>query len=76
MVLKEHELLQIDEQFIRRLLEKNPDALAELSIHLTNDLKEALERLNQNSSNRSKPSGCLASWDKEAGDDLDACSRF
>ena len=64
MVLKEHELLQIDEQFIRRLLEKNPDALAELSIHLINDLKEALERLNQNPSNSSKPSGSLAPWDK------------
>ncbi len=69
MVLKEHELLQIDEQFIRRLLEKDPDALAELSIHLTNDLKEALERLNQNPSNSSKPSGSLAPWDKGSSDD-------
>ena len=43
MVLKEHELLQIDEQFILRLLENDPAALAELSLHLTNDLKEALD---------------------------------
>lgn len=71
MVLKEQELLQIDEKFIRRLLEKDPDALAELSIHLTHDLKEALERLNQNPSNSSKPSGSLAPWDKGAGDDDD-----
>ena len=71
MVLKEHELLQIDEQFIRRLLEKDPDALAGLSIKLTHDLKEALERLNQNPSNSSKPSGSLAPWDKGAGDDDD-----
>ncbi len=71
MVLKEHELLQIDEQFIRRLLEKDPDALAGLSIKLTHDLKEALERLNQNPSNSSKPSGSLAPWDTGAGDDDD-----
>ncbi len=69
MVLKEHELLQIDERFIRRLLEKNPDALAELSIRLSNDLKEALERLNQNPSNSSKPSSSLAPWDKGSDDD-------
>jgi hypothetical protein len=68
MVLKEHELLQIDEQFIRRLQEKDPDALAALSIHLPHDLKEALERLNQNPSNSSKPSGSLAPWDKGAAD--------
>lgn len=71
MVLKEHELLQIDDQFIHRLLEKDPDALAELSIHLAHDLKEALERLNQNPSNSSKPSGSLAPWDKGSGDDDD-----
>jgi len=74
MVLKEHELLQIDEQFIRRLLEKDPAALAELSIHLTHDLKEALERLNQNPSNSSKPSGSLAPWDKGSSDDDDDIS--
>ena len=64
MVLKEQELLQIDEQFIRKLLDKDPEALAGLSIKLANDLKEARERLNQNPSNSSKPSGSLAPWDK------------
>ncbi len=49
MVLKEHELLQIDEQFIRRLLEKDPDALAELSIHLTNDLNPSFDFKNNKS---------------------------
>ena len=68
MVLKEQELLQIDELFIRKLLEKDPDALAGLSINLANDLKEAMERLNQNSSNSSKPSGSLAPWDKGSRD--------
>ena len=71
MVLKEQELLQIDEQFIRKLLEKDPDALAGLSINLANDLKEALERLNQNPSNSSKPSGSLAPWDKGSGNEND-----
>lgn len=71
MVLKEQELLQIDEQFIRQLLEKDPGALAGLSINLANDLKEAMERLNQNPSNSSKPSGSLAPWDKGPRDEKD-----
>ena len=71
MVLKEQELLQIDEQFIRKLLEKDPEALAGLSIKLVNDLKEARERLNQNPSNSSKPSGSLAPWDKGSIDEED-----
>lgn len=71
MVLKEQELLQIDEQFLHRLQEQDPDALVGLSIKLTSDLKEALERLNQNPSNSSKPSGSLAPWDKGTADDDD-----
>jgi IS1 family transposase len=63
MVLKEQELLQIDEKFIDHLLNKDPKALAGLSIQLVNDLKEALERLNQNPTNSSRPSGSLAPWD-------------
>ena len=54
--------------FVRKLLEKDPDALAGLSINLANDLKEAMERLNQNPSNSSKPSGSLAPWDKGSRD--------
>jgi len=69
MVLKEQELLQIDERYIRHLLDKDPEALAGLSILLTNDLKEALERLNQNPNNSSKPSGSLAPWDKGTSND-------
>lgn len=64
MILKEHELLQMDEEFIYRLLGRDPDALAGLSIKLVNDLKEALERLNQNPTNSSRPSGSLAPWEK------------
>ena len=71
MVLKEHELIQIDESFLRQLLENDPEALLGLSIKLTDDLKEAMERLDQNPSNSSKPSGSLAPWDKEVDDDDD-----
>ena len=59
MILKEHELLQIDADFIFRLREQDPDALAGLSIKLVSDLKEVLERLNQNPTNSSRPSGSL-----------------
>ncbi len=69
MVLKEQELLQIDERYIRNLLDKDPEALAGLSIQLTNDLKEALERLNQNPNNSSRPSGSFAPWDKSTSND-------
>jgi len=69
MVLEEQELLQIDEAFLRKLFESNPQALLGLSIKLIGDLKEALERLNQNPSNSSKPSGSQAPWDK--GETLD-----
>ena len=72
MLLTEQELLQIDEAFIRRLCDKNPDALAGLSINLVNDLKEALERLNQNPTNSSKPSGSCAPWDKNHDNDDDS----
>ena len=54
----------MDEHFILRLLKQNPEALAGLSIKLLNDLKEARERLNQNPSNSSRPSGSLPVWDK------------
>ena len=69
MILKEHELLQIDENFICRLREQDPDALAGLSIKLVSDLKEVLERFNQNPTNSSRPSGSLAPWDKGIADE-------
>ena len=75
MILTEQELLQIDEAFIRKLCEKNPDALAGLSINLVTDLKEALERLNQNPSNSSKPSGSCAPWDKNHDNDDESLNQ-
>jgi transposase len=64
MKLNVQQLTQIDEQYIICLLNRDVDALAALTLTLVNDLKEAHERLNQNPSNSSKPSGSLAPWDK------------
>jgi IS1 family transposase len=72
MILTEQDLLQIDDAFIHTLCDSNPDALAELSINLVNDLKEALERLNQHPGNSSKPSGSCAPWDKHHHNDDNA----
>lgn len=74
MTLTEHELLQLDEAFIYHLLERDPAALAGLSIKLVNDLKEALERLNQNPTNSSRPSGSLGPWEKGNYDEADNAS--
>lgn len=75
MVLKEHELLQIDEAYIRRLQAEDPEALAVLSLHLADDLKEAWDRMNQNASNSSRPPGSETPWasfDTDEDDSSDA----
>ena len=54
-------LRQIDEERINKLSET---AVKNLSITLLNDLKEARERLNQNSKNSSIPPSSEAPWDK------------
>ena len=71
MNLKDQELRQIDAIFLRHLKDKDPEALANLSIKLANDLKEARERLNQTPSNSSRPSGSFAFWEKNGADDDD-----
>ena len=48
MVLKNQELRQMDDEFIRNILTNNPAALVDLSIKVINDLKEALEHLKKN----------------------------
>lgn len=60
MVLKEHDLLQIDSDYIRQLKDNDPEALADLSLKLVDDLKEAWDRMNQDSSNSSRPPGSEA----------------
>ncbi len=58
-------LRQIDEEYIDSLsLEK----LRHLSKKILDDLKEALDRLNQTPENSSRPSGSFAPWEKGTND--------
>jgi len=68
MIIKDHDLRQLNEARLQALLEKDPAALLQLTNRLLNDLKEARERLNQNPSNSSCPSGSQHPWFR-AGDD-------
>jgi transposase len=61
MKLSDYDLRQIDEERINHL---SATAVKNLSITLLNDLKEARERLNQNSKNSSIPPSSEAPWDK------------
>ena len=81
MIIKDHDLRQLNEKRLQALLEKDPASLLKLSHDLLDDLKEARERLNQNSSNSSRPPGSQDPWfriedeasteedDEEASDD-------
>jgi len=62
--LDDQQLTQIDEAYIVRLVNQDIEALANLALMLVSDLKESRERLNQNPSNSSTPSGSLSPWDK------------
>jgi len=63
MHLKDHDLFQIDEESIRKLGAKDSEALTKLTINLLEDLVEARNRLNQNPSNSSRPSGSMPPWE-------------
>jgi len=60
MKLKDHDLKQIDEDYLGGL---PPDKLVEVSLKLLADLKEARDRLNQTPKNSSRPSGNCAPWE-------------
>jgi transposase len=73
MHLSRHDLLQLDEAYLRRLPE---EPLRELSVKLLADLQAAHERLEQNSSNSSRPPSSELPWqgkpkeeEKEEGTD-------
>ena len=61
MELSDRDLSQLDAEELLNLSEKD---LRHLSIKLLTDLKEARERLNQNSRNSSRPPSSEAPWDK------------
>ena len=63
MHLKDHDLLQLDEEYIKKLGANNPAALTNLTTTLLDDLIEARNRLNQNPSNSSRPSGSMPPWE-------------
>lgn len=60
MKINDHSLRQLDEAYVTSLDEA---ALRGLSLRLLADLKEARERLNQNSGNSSRPPSSQAPWD-------------
>ena len=70
MQLSDHDVSQLDEE---KLLNLPEDVLRRLSVELLNDLKEARERLNQNSRNSSRPPSSEPPWEKETTprDDVD-----
>jgi len=60
MKLKDHDLKQIDKDYLKGL---PPEKLLEVSGKLLEDLKEARDRLNQTPENSSRPSGSFALWE-------------
>jgi len=59
MKLTDHDLKQIDHDTLNRL---SPEQVLSLSHQMIDDLKEARDRLNQNSNNSSRPSGSMPPW--------------
>ena len=66
MQLSNDELSQLGEEDLLNLSEKD---LRRISVKLLTDLKEARERLNQNSHNSSRPPSSEAPWEKETKQD-------
>lgn len=61
MRLTEHDLKQLDEEYLSQL---SPAQLLRLSEKLLNDLREARDRLNEGPQNSSRPSGSYAPWEQ------------
>jgi transposase len=70
--LKPNDLRQLDADTLRRLHQRDPDALVKLSVRLLDDLKEAHERLNQSSHNSSRPPSSCGPWHKPAPEPAEA----
>jgi len=61
MELTDHSLKQLTPEFIKN---QSHDDLICLSLKLLKDLQESRDRLNQNSSNSSRPPGSMPPWEK------------
>jgi hypothetical protein len=60
MILKDHDLKQIDRDYVEGLARGK---LEEMTLRLLEDLREARDRLNQTPQNSSRPSGSFALWE-------------
>ena len=61
MRLTDHDLKQIDEEYLSSL---SPEQLRRISEKLLEDLRDARDRLNQSPANSSRPSGSYAPWEQ------------
>jgi len=61
MRLTDHDLKQIDEEYLGSL---TPEQLLNLSGKMLDDLRDARDRLNQTPANSSRPSGSYAPWEQ------------
>ncbi len=66
MKLSGHDLKQINEETLGKLA---PDQLLSFTVRLLDDFNEAMDRLNQNSNNSSRPPSSAAPWDSKKSDD-------
>ena len=65
MEISKHSLPQITPEILKKL---TSEELLQLSIKMLNDLKELHDRLNQNSSNSSRPPSSIPPWEKDKSD--------
>lgn len=65
MYLSKHDLLQMDDEWLKKL---PADRLLEVSRRLLHDVKTLQDRLNQTPTNSSRPPGSQAPWDGRKGD--------
>jgi len=68
MVLTQHDIQQIDADYLEAL---SPKELLAVSLKLLQDLQEAHDRFNQTSKNSSRPSGSFAPWEGSVIEDED-----
>jgi transposase len=66
MLLTDHDLLQIDDLYIKSL---EHEKLQEVALRLVKDLKEARERLNQTPDNSSRPPSTMEPWFNDSSED-------
>ena len=68
MQLTDHDLKQINQEYLAAL---SPGHLLHLSSKMLADLRDARDRLNQTPQNSSRPSGSYAPWEQAANADQD-----